>query len=72
MRDIEVAEHVCGPDVSTLKGKTVRSPALPPVRDCAQIPREPRSTCEFVQLCADIVFINVISYIIFALRKLKS
>ncbi len=42
VRDIEIAEDIYGPDISTLKGKTTRSKPLIGRKDCLEVLRELR------------------------------
>ena len=56
--DIEIAENIFGPDVSTLKGrKRIKRPKVF-MDDFIEIPRELIGNNQELILCMDIVFIN--------------
>lgn len=56
--DIIAAEHIFGPDVGSLKGKTVRRPGYPVETRNSDIPASIMSRYRTVTLCGDIMFVN--------------
>ena len=39
VKDIEIAEDICGPELATLKGKTTRKKPLVTKHDCVAVPK---------------------------------
>jgi hypothetical protein len=61
--DVDIAEKIFGPDVSTLKGKmTCRAP-VPVIEDCIKIPRELITTQYSVTLCLNDMKVNHITFL---------
>ena len=56
--DIEIAEKIFGPDVSTLKGITTRQRPKVVVNYFIEIPREMIENNQELIMCMDIIFIN--------------
>jgi hypothetical protein len=70
-KDILAAEHIFGPDVGSLKGKTVRRGA-PHVDICTvDIPASLISQYREVVLAADVMFVNNIPFFVTILRDIK-
>ena len=58
MEDVDTAVKIFGPDIGSLKGKSVRRQP-PPVRDnVTQIPTELTQEHKNLVLCIDIMFVN--------------
>ncbi|KAG7371066.1 reverse transcriptase RNA-dependent DNA polymerase [Nitzschia inconspicua] len=57
-KDIELAEKIFGPDISTLKGKTTRAKPVPVVEDYVAIPMELIEAQQHVTLCIDAMKVN--------------
>jgi len=57
-KDVETAERVFGPDVGTLKGKTVRKESPFVKNDLIEMPLEILERCQVLVLEIDLMFIN--------------
>ena len=71
LEDIEIAEDIYGPDVSTLRGKTTRKKPLPAIKDYVEIPKELKAAHEYVELSADIMYINGITFLVTISKRIK-
>ena len=69
--DVLAAENIFGPDVGTLKGKTVRRAPLPVEVNKVNIPVSLVSRYKNVTLCADVMFVNKIPFMVTVSRHLK-
>ncbi len=56
--DINIAEKIFGPDVSSLKGKSTRQKPKPVREDLIEIPKELISQHHNIELCMDTMYIN--------------
>jgi hypothetical protein len=58
VEDIHIAEKICGPDVSSLKGKSTRRKPKPVRKDLIKIPEELIMKHHDIQLCIDTMYVN--------------
>jgi hypothetical protein len=70
--DVANANTIFGPDLATLKGKTVRITPPPVATDYVQIPNEIMSLNRNVTLAIDIMFVNGLPFLVSISRKIKS
>ena len=56
--DVNLAEEIFGPDISTLKGRSTRPSPTTVVDDLIEIPEELKKKNRFVDLAIDIILIN--------------
>jgi hypothetical protein len=68
--DLEIALNVWGPNISVLKGKTVRSQPGPVKLDVLQIPTEIRDLQKNITLSIDIFYVNKIPFLVTLSRVL--
>jgi hypothetical protein len=71
-QDFLAVEHIFGPDDGSLKGKTVRrgpTPARPAA--VPNLPPKALARCSKVELCADIMFVDSIPFLVTVLRHIK-
>jgi hypothetical protein len=61
--DVDIAEKIFGPDVTTLKGKTTRRAPVPIIEDHIKIPRELITAQYSVTLCLDGMKVNDLSFL---------
>jgi len=69
--DIDLAEKIYGPDVASLKGKTVHQSPAPIVNDVIEIPRELIASQYNVNLCIDTMFVNSLSFLTTVSKAIK-
>lgn len=69
--DIKAAENILGPDIGSLKGKTVRTNPGKVRPSLQSIPAEIMSQCKELTLCADIMFVNKIPFLVTLSRRIK-
>jgi hypothetical protein len=72
-KDIMAAKDILGPDMSSLKGKTVRGASLPvDIKNMSLVPATAVMLCyRDVTLCGDIIFLNKILFLMTVSRDLK-
>ena len=58
MEDVDIAVKIFGPDIGTLKGKSVRRPPNPVRENLIEIPAEIKAEHKNLTLCIDIMFVN--------------
>ena len=61
--NIDRAGKIFGPDIPSLKGKTVRRRPTPIVSNIVDIPRELLTQNQFVELCIDTLFVNSLPFL---------
>ena len=71
IEDINVCEKVFGPDIYTLKGKTVRSKPKIAVKDYIEIPFELKLAHQGIELCADVMYIQKLTFLVTISKNLK-
>jgi hypothetical protein len=69
--DVANANTIFGPDLTTLKGKTVRITPTPVATDYVQILKEIMSLNRNVTLAIDIMFVNGLPFLVSISRKIK-
>ena len=69
--DIKIAEKVFGKDITTLKGKSVRTKPVPVVTDYVSVPKALMKKHRNVELCADIMFIQGLPFLTTISKKIK-
>jgi hypothetical protein len=69
--DVANANTIFGPDLATLKGKTVRITPPPVATDYVQISKEIISLNRNVTLAIDIVFVNGLPFLVSISQKIK-
>lgn len=70
-QDIVAAEHIFGPDVGSLKGKTVRRPGFPVETQYSDVPASIMSRYRSVTLGGDIMFVNKVPILVTISRNIK-
>ena len=71
IQDVMNCEVIYGPDVYTLKGKSTRSKPLPIVSNYVEKPKELKAKHKFVELCADVMYIQGITFLVTVSKRLK-
>jgi hypothetical protein len=69
--DVANTNKIFGPDLTTLKGKTVRQTPPPVMTDYVQIPQEIVSLNRNVTLTINIMFVNGLPFMVSISRKIK-
>jgi hypothetical protein len=69
-RDVQAAEDIFGPDIGTLKGKTIRWAPNTVHPNMVDFPDELKQY-QSVTLCADIMFINKLPFLVTCSRNIK-
>ena len=69
--DIELAEKIFGPDVSTLKGKSTRKKPNPVVDDYIEVPDELKLAQKQIELCIDIMYIQEQMFFVTISKNIK-
>jgi Zinc knuckle len=68
---IHIAKNLFGPNLGSLKGKTVRRSGVTIVRDHVNIPQSIFEKYRALTLCIDIMFVNRIALLVTIFQKLK-
>ena len=71
VQDVMNCEAIYSPDIYTLKGKSTRSKPLPIVSDYVEIPRKLKARHEYAELCADVMYIQGITFLVTVSKQLK-
>ena len=58
VEDVKIAERIFGPDMSSLKGKSMRRKPKPVRKDLVEIPNEITEKHRDIELCMDTMFVN--------------
>jgi hypothetical protein len=69
--DITASDKILGPDIASLKGKTVRNTPAPVLTDYMKIPQAIIDLDKDVTLAADVMFVFGLGFLVSASRKLK-
>jgi len=70
-RDIVAAEHIFGPEIGCLKGKTVKSTPIPVNMSLVDIPSTIMSHYREIILTGDIMFVNKVAFFVTISHNLK-
>ena len=71
INNINLAEKICGMDIATLKGKTVRKKPEPVVIDHVSVPKDILKTHPEVTIAADIMFVQSIPFFVTISHHIK-
>ena len=71
IEDIKIAEDIYGPNIATLKGKTVRKNPVPVKEDYIEVPSSILNMHGNVTLSADIMFVNRMPFFVTLARNIK-
>ena len=69
--DKKNAKLIFGPDITSLKGKSVRRNPASAVTDYVDIPQEILESCKELEVSTDIMFINKLPFLVSIIRGLK-
>ena len=69
--DIDMSEKIYGTDVFALKGKTTRSKPKLTIQDYIEIPSELKSAHQGINLCADLMYIQGIIFLVTVSKNIK-
>ena len=69
--DVKNAKLIFGPDITSLKGKSVRRKPASVVTDYVEIPREILKSRKELEVSTDIMFINKLLFLVSISRRLK-
>ena len=69
--DVKNAKLIFGPDITSLKGKSVRRKPASVVTEYVEIPREILESCTELEVLTDIMFINKLPFLVSISRRLK-
>jgi hypothetical protein len=62
-KDIDIAESIFGPEIGSLKGKTIRKTPIPVIDDFIELPRELFEQQEKIVLCIDGIKVNGLTFL---------
>jgi hypothetical protein len=71
-KDINAANNIFGPNVASMKGKTVRSTQDPVLTEYVEIPKDMVALNKDVTLTADVMFVDGLGFLVTASRSIKS
>ena len=69
--DVKNVKLIFGPDITSLKGKSVRRKPASAVTDYVEIPRETLESCKELEVSMEVMFINKIPFLVNISRRLK-
>ena len=69
--DIKNFEKIYGVNVPVLKGKSVRTKPQPVVKDYVEVPTELKQKNIAVELCADVMYIQGVTFLVTISKHLK-
>ena len=69
--DVKNAKLIFGPDITSLKGKSVRRKPASVVTDYVEIPREIFKSRKELEVSTDIIFINKLPFLVSISRRLN-
>ena len=58
IEDINIAQNIFGPDMTTLKGKSSHKKPKPVLKDLIELPQEILEKHRKIELCIDVMYIN--------------
>ena len=71
IEDINAAVKIFGPSISTLKGKSTRRTPAPVINDYIEIPKEIMKTHKDIHLCADIMYVQEVMFLVTISKNIK-
>ena len=69
--DVKICEKIYEPNLSALKGKSVRTKPRVVVKDYIEVPKELKVRNSEVELCADIMYIQKEMFLVTILKHIK-
>ncbi len=69
--DVKNAHKIYGPDLSAIRGKTVRRKPTCVITDYVDIPKEIIDVNQRVKLAADIMFVNSVPFLVSVSRNIN-
>jgi hypothetical protein len=70
-KDITAANNICGPNVASMKGKTVRATQDPVLMEYVEIPKDIVALNRDVTLTADVMFVDGLGFLVTTSRNIK-
>ena len=71
VQNVTNCKSIYWPDVYTLKGKFIRSKPLPILSDYVEIIKELKAKHKYVELCANVMYIQGIAFLIMVSKRLN-